>query len=304
MSKRLLVLTLFALIWGAQSQGYYRIYDDINQCHSCFVVSGMQLCSYYSDQFPDLVFQISGCTLASGGIYVAGLTLSSRYAVTDLVISSSAGTSPSFVMYGTTSTYVSYKYELITNTTVAFANITISTSQIPRSTPYTVGGKLYYVGGFRVPTWCGPTMIPNSVPRTFNTTFLSTATITCQSGFWLDGSSTARCGSLDSTSGVAVFGSFVTSSVCRACSSVANCVGQVTCTNATRSFCSECNTGYYWSGTTCAACPVVQYCSVPYTCTNGTKSFCAQCNPGYYWSGSFCIKCSSISNCAVPPVCA
>merc|ERR1719336_2009879 len=64
------------------------------------------------------------------------------------------------------------------------------------------------------------------------------------------------------------------------CTSIANCAGDVTCTDATDSVCSSCEDGFY--GDTCAECTSVANCAGDVTCTDETDSVCSSCEDGFY----------------------
>src|SRR5262245_58545252 len=86
----------------------------------------------------------------------------------------------------------------------------------------------------------------------------------CEPGYWADNS--------------------VSPGVCKECSTVANCISALTCTSASDSMCTECQSpGYYLSDGQCFACTAISGCAIsPVSCDSATTSQCNSCEPGHY----------------------
>ncbi|KJE92587.1 hypothetical protein CAOG_03522 [Capsaspora owczarzaki ATCC 30864] len=124
----------------------------------------------------------------------------------------------------------------------------------------------------------------------------------CASNFYLiagTGSTPDRCAPCSGSCAVGQFQSAACGAaadrVCTTCTSVANCVGQVTCTTSGNSQCSACASGYY--RTTVGGADVCSPCAS--TCALGQFESVA-CTTS---TNRVCTSCTSVSNCASQQTC-
>lgn len=107
--------------------------------------------------------------------------------------------------------------------------------------------------------------------------------LACESGYWL-----SEAGPADT---------------CEACSPVAFCTSDLTCSTASNSICTSCQFGHYRDGSipnTCPACTPVDSCLVAGGCTSATTSQCTICASGHYLvdgPADSCPTCSAVDHC-------
>ena len=94
-------------------------------------------------------------------------------------------------------------------------------------------------------------------------------------------------------------GFFGDGETCAMCSAIANCSGNITCTNLTDSSCSDCAPGY--AEPSCAnideCLTNTDDCDPNAVCTDTPGDHICACRPGYFGGGETCTGCSAIANC-------